>query len=142
MRILQTANLGFSMSGLSGSVRYALYDTLGNEVSSSKNTGIYEIGTSTGVYGVELNIGNRFSGSILWSVNGKSGVFATEEVKSDQRMARMIHTGRWLIDKPKAKMTFFEEDNITPIAVYDLKDTSGNPSVTEVFERVYSGSGS
>ena len=140
MKILQTANLGKALGGISGSIRYTLYDTLGTEVSSSRNTGIYELGSSTGLYGVELDVSPKFSGSIVWSSTTNSSVFATEEIKSDQRMARLIHTGRWRIDAVTKQMLFFEEDNESVIARYDLKDRNGNLSVDEVFERVYSGS--
>ena len=130
MKVLQTSNLGRAVGGISGSIRYALYDTLGAEVSSAANTGIYELGTSTGIYGVELSLSSQFSGSIVWSVTSAPTVFATEEVKIDQKMARYIHTGRWTVDSENKQMIFYQDDNTTVIA----------PSVTEVFDRVYSGS--
>ena len=135
MKVLQTANLGKGYSGISGSIRYSIYDTLGSEITSATNTGIYELGTSTGLYGVELNLNNRFSGSIVWSVNGNTRVYATEEIKMDQKMARFIHTGRWQIDEDTNQMIFYEDDNVTEIARYDLKDRDGNASITEIFER-------
>jgi len=140
LKVLQTANLGRSVGGISGSIRYSLYDTLGTEVSSSANTGIYELGSITGIYGVELNLSPQFSGSIVWSVTSAPSVFATEEVKIDQKMARYIHTGRWTVDSSTNQMVFFQDDNTTVIARYNLFDSSGSPSVTEVFDRVYSGS--
>jgi len=140
MKILQTANLGKALGNISGSIRYTLYDTLGTQTVSATNTGIYELGTNTGLYGVQLDLSTQFSGSIVWSVNGNSSVFATEEVKVDQKMARYIHTGRWKVDSSTKQMIFYQDDNTTVIARYDLFDSSGNPSVTEVFDRVYSGS--
>ena len=135
MKILQTANLGKGYAGISGSIRYSLYDTLGAEVTSATNTGIYELGTNTGLYGVQLNISTQFSGSILWSINGNTNVYATEEVKVDQKMARYIHTGRWIIDESSNQMIFYEDDNETEIARYNLKDRNGVGSITEIFER-------
>lgn len=140
MKILQTSNLGRAVGGISGSIRYALYDTLGAEISSAANTGIYELGTSTGIYGVELNLSSQFSGSIVWSVTSAPTIFATEEVKIDQKMARYIHTGRWTIDSTNKQMIFYQDDNTTVIARYNLFDANGAASVTEVFDRVYSGS--
>ena len=87
MKVLQTANLGKSLGGISGSIRYQLFDTLGSSALSARNTGVYELGTNTGLYGVQLNLSTQFSGSIVWSVSGNSNVFATEEVKMDQKMA-------------------------------------------------------
>jgi hypothetical protein len=135
LKVLQTANLGKGYSGISGSIRYEIYDTLGTQISGAANTGVYELGSSTGLYGVELNLNNRFSGSIVWSVNGNTRVYATEEIKMDQKMARFIHTGRWQIDENTNQMIFYEDDNVTEIARYDLKDRNGSASITEIFER-------
>ncbi len=140
MKVLQTVNLGKSLGGVSGSIRYSLYDTLGAQSGSITNSGIYEIGSNTGLYGVQLDISTQFSGSIVWSVNGNSNVFATEEIKLDQKMARYIHTGRWKVDSENKQMIFYQDDNSTIIARYNLFDSKGNASVTEVFDRVYSGS--
>ncbi len=142
MKVLQTANLGRGLGGISGSIRYALYDTLGVEKVTATNTGIYELGSTTGLYGVQLDLSTQFSGSIVWSVNGNSNVFATEEVKIDQKMARYIHTGRWMVDEDNNQMIFFQDDNTTEIARYDLFDRNGNSSITELFERKLVGTGS
>ena len=135
MKVLQTANLGKGYADRTSDIRYSIYDTLGSETTSATNSGVYQLGTSTGLYGVELNLNNRFSGSIVWSVDGNTSVYATEEIKMDQKMARFIHTGRWIIDENTNQMVFYEDDNVTEIARYDLKDRDGNASITEIFER-------
>jgi hypothetical protein len=142
LKVLQTANLGKSNSGISGSIRYQLFDSLGTSVITASNTNVYEIGTATGLYGVQLNLSTQFSGSIVWSINGNTNVFAVEEVKIDQKMARYIHTGRWLVDENDNTMTFFEDDNATEIAKYALFDRNGVSSITELFERRLIGTGS
>ena len=142
MKVLQTANLGKGYSGISGSIRYQLFDTLGNSVLSVRNTGIYELGSSTGLYGVQLDLSTQFSGSIVWSVDGNTRVYATEEVKIDQKMARYIHTGRWLVDENTNQMVFFQDDNETEIARYALFDRNGASSIDELFERRLIGTGS
>ena len=135
MKVLQTANLGKGYADRTSDIRYSIYDTLGSEATAATNTGVYQLGTSTGLYGVELDLNNRFSGSIVWSVDGNTNVYATEEIKMDQKMARFIHTGRWIIDENTNQMVFYEDDNVTEIARYDLKDRDGNASITEIFER-------
>ena len=135
MKVLQTANLGKGYADRTSDIRYSIYDTLGSEATAATNTGVYQLGTSTGLYGVELDLNNRFSGSIVWSVDGNTSVYATEEIKMDQKMARFIHTGRWIIDENTNQMVFYEDDNVTEIARYDLKDRDGNASITEIFER-------
>ena len=142
MKVLQTANLGRSQGGSSGSIRYAVYDTLGGESISTTNTGVYEIGNSTGIYGVELNLSTQFSGSILWSVNGNSTIYASEEIRIDQKMARYIHTGRWEIEESNKQMVFYQDDNTTEIARFDLFDRNGVKSIDELFERRLVGTGS
>lgn len=142
MKVLQTANLGKGYSGISGSIRYKLFDTLGASVLSSRNTGVYELGTSTGMYGVELNLSTQFSGSIVWSVDGNTNVYATEEVKIDQKMARYIHTGRWIVDENTNEMIFYQDDNVTEIARFALFDRNGVSSIDELFERRLVGTGS
>jgi hypothetical protein len=142
LKVLQTVNLGSSLGGISGSIRYELFNTLGTTVVTSRNAGIYELGTSTGIYGVELNLSTQFSGSILWSVTSAPKVFATEEVKIDQKMARYIHTGRWEVDENTNQMIFYQDDNSTEIARYALFDRNGNSSITELFERRLIGTGS
>ena len=135
MKVLQTANLGKGFADRTSDIRYAIYDTLGTESVSATNTGVYQLGSATGLYGVELNLSNLFSGSIVWSINGNTSVYATEEIKMDQKMARYIHTGRWQIDENTNQMIFYEDDNVTEIARYDLKDRNGDASITEIFER-------
>ena len=142
MKVLQTANLGKSLGNISGSIRYQLFDTLGSSVLSARNAGVYELGADTGLYGVQLDLSTQFSGSIVWSVNGNTNVFATEEVKIDQKMARYIHTGRWQVDEDTNQMIFFQDDNITEIARYALFVRNGNSSIQELFERRLVGTGS
>lgn len=135
MKVMQTANLGKLFANRTTDIRYSIYDTLGTEVTSASNEGIYQIGPATGLYGVELNLDNRFSGSIVWSIDGNTNVYATEEIKIDQKMARFIHTGKWEIDENAKQMIFYEDDNETVIATYDLYDRNGNKSIDEIFER-------
>ena len=136
MKVLQTENLGKSQANKTSDIRYEVFNTLGVSQGAAANTNVYQLGSATGIYGVELNLSTQFSGSILWSVDGNSRIYATEEIKIDQKMARYIHTGRWIVDENRNQMIFFEDDNVTEIARYDLKDRSGNASVNEIFERV------
>jgi len=40
------------------------------------------------------------------------------------------------IDQSTFTLTVYDNDSVTPIKVFDLKDLSGNPSITEVAERI------
>ena len=136
MKILKTANLGRSVGGRASDIRYQLFDTLGNSQGAASGTGVYEVVSNSGMYGVQLDINTQFSGSIAWTLQGSNTVFAMEELSADQKMARYIHTGRWKIDKDTKKMIFFQDDNVTQIASFNLFDRDGNPSIDEIFERV------
>ena len=146
MKVLQTVNLGKSQADKTSDIRYQVFNTLGTSQGTAANTGVYQMGSATGIYGVELNLSTQFSGSILWSVNGNSKIYATEEIKIDQKMARYIHTGQWEIlergSDNKPQMVFYQDDNETEIARYDLFDRNGTASITELFERKLVGTGS
>ena len=136
MKVLQTTNLGKSLGGSTSDIRYSIYNTLGVQSGSTTNTGIYEIGSSTGLFGVQLDVSTSFSGSIVWSVNGNTSVYAVEEVKIDQKLTRIIQTGRWKIDKDDKQLIFYDADNDTELIKYNLFDRKGAASIDEVFDRV------
>jgi len=136
LKVLQTTNLGKSLGGSTSDIRYSIYNTLGVQSGSTTNTGIYEIGSSTGLFGVQLDVSTSFSGSIVWSVNGNTSVYAVEEVKIDQKLTRIIQTGRWKIDKDDKQLIFYDADNDTELIKYNLFDRKGAASIDEVFDRV------
>ena len=54
--------------------------------------------------------------------------------ETDISIIRQIETGRWkIVDN---QMIFYKEDETSPLLVFDLKDNTGNPSMTNVFERI------
>jgi len=132
--LIKTANLGSGMGGRVSDVYFTIYDSAGSVSAARTNTGVYELGSSTGVYGVSVSIANDFQGSIFWDVNSTS-VYAAEEISSDQRLTRLMTSGRWQIDKDSVQMIFYEEDNATEIMRFNLKDKEGDASYTEVFDR-------
>lgn len=140
IKIIQTSNFGKSLGGLKANTEISLYDTLGNIYATENysSSSIYEIPVGSGIYGSELTVNTLFSGSIVWTVTdgGGGSHYATEEVKVDQKMARYIHTGNWIIDENTKQMVFYADDGVTEIARYDLKDRDSNASINEIFERV------
>ena len=132
--VIKSANLGAGMGGRVSDIYFTIYDAAGSVSATRTNTGVYEIGTSTGIYGVSVSIANDFQGSIFWDVNSTS-VYAAESISSDQRLTRLMTSGRWQIDKDAVQMIFYEEDNATEIMRFNLKDKEGDASYTEVFDR-------
>lgn len=50
------------------------------------------------------------------------------------------HANRTLIDETAFTLTVFEDDRVTPLIVFDLKDETGTASITSIFERIPLGS--
>ena len=142
IKITQTSNFGRGLGDKLNDITFDLYDTLGNLYNPSlyNHSAIYEMPPTSGIYGSELTIDTLFSGSIVWKVEKEPGsndfVYATEEVKIDQKMARYIHTGNWIIDESTKQMVFYADDGVTEIARYNLKDRNSNASIDEIFERI------
>jgi len=140
IKIIQTSNFGRSLGGRINDVSFDLYNTLGQVYDSSNYnaSSVYEIPPDSGIYGSEIEIDTLFSGSIVWTVsnNGTPVSYATEEVKIDQKMARYIHTGNWIIDENTKQMVFYADDGTTEIARYNLRDRDGTASIDEIFERI------
>ena len=53
---------------------------------------------------------------------------------SDFELVRKVNQGRWRITGNQ--MIFYDEDDTTPILTFDLFDLAGNPTMTNVMERV------
>jgi|GEM_PF-6141622 len=54
-------------------------------------------------------------------------------VQSDLEIVKKVETGRWKIESNQ--MTFYDDDGVTPLLVFNLYDQSGLPSDENVFER-------
>jgi len=54
-------------------------------------------------------------------------------VQADLELVRKVETGRWKITANQ--MTFYDDDGVTPLLVFNLYDQSGLPSMENVFER-------
>ena len=132
--LIKSANLGIAVSDRASDVYYTIYDSSGAVSAARTNSGVYEIGTSTGIYGASVSIDNDFQGSIFWDVDGTS-IYAVEEISADTRLTRLMTSGRWQINHSSNQMIFYEEDGTTEIMRFNLKDRNGSASFTEVFDR-------
>ncbi len=63
---------------------------------------------------------------------------STEEqinlINSNLSLIKKIETGRWKIINNQ--MIFYDEDGVSPLKIYNLKDINGNPTMNNPFERV------
>ena len=44
-------------------------------------------------------------------------------------------TNKTKIDKINFTLTVFDDDGVTPLTIFDLKDSNGQPSILEICER-------
>jgi hypothetical protein len=51
-------------------------------------------------------------------------------------LIKNIETGRWKLEKATNQMIFYADDNSTEVARFNLYDENGQPSLTDVFQRV------
>lgn len=138
VKLVKTVNFGKGLSDLPASVYYSLYNTLGTATTFRSSGSIYQVGAGTGIYGSEISFNQSFSGSILWEVTASNGnvVFASDEVEIDSRLTRHFTVGQWEIDKSTNEMIFYQDDNVTEMGRFELKDSTGSPSTGEVFKRI------
>jgi hypothetical protein len=138
VKLVKTVNFGKGLSDRPASVHFSLYNTLGIVTTFRSSGSIYQVGSGTGIYGSEISFSQNFSGSILWEVTASNGniVFASDEVEIDSRLTRHFTVGQWEIDKTTNEMIFYQDDNITEMGRFDLKDSAGLASTDQVFKRI------
>ena len=137
--LMKTVNFGKGKSGLP-TVGYTLYDTSGTLIQERTTTGVFELGTGTGIYGSNISFDKGFTGMILWDTgDGSSTIFATDEyngIEEDVIFIKAVTGGRWKLNPLTNVMTFYEEDNLTPVASFSMYNSVNQPSVMEVHQRI------
>ena len=137
VKLVKTVNFGRSLGSRRSNVFYQIINTLGTGSVSRTNSGVYEMGTNTGIYGAQVSLDQSFSGSILWEVTASNGnvVFASDEVELDNKVVRHLTDGQWQIDASTKEMVFYQKDNTTEFARFSLFDRNNAASFEEVFKR-------
>ena len=123
VKLAKTVNFGRSLGNRRSNVFYQIIDTLGTGSVSRTNSGVYEVGSNTGIYGAQVSLDQAFSGSILWEVTASNGnvVFASDEVELDNKVVRHLTDGQWQIDASTKEMVFYQKDNTTEFAPQNPK---------------------
>ncbi len=138
IKLLKQVNFGQSQGGLS-TVGFTLIDGVGVASGSRSTTGVHEVGTSTGIYAAQITFTTQFSGSILWDTGSGDPAYAAEQYNptaENIEFIKDIEGGRWTIDSDTNQMVFYKADNVTEVARFDLQDSAGSASVSEVFSRL------
>ena len=77
-RHLKTVNFGSGNAGLT-TVGYTLYKTDGTVHTARTTSGVFEVGTSTGIYGCNISFPDKDETILLWDTGGASPRYATDE---------------------------------------------------------------
>lgn len=62
-------------------------------------------------------------------------VFTWGDYVDDIQESRQAMLGKWKIDPLTKRLYLYEDDGVTILKMFDLKDSAGNPSVANIFER-------
>lgn len=148
-----SSNFGSYRAGATGSlgVGYQLFNSDGTLAQGRTTEGVYEVITGSGIYAVTASIPPSFRGTITWDTGTvfSRTVHAAETVNPEDttidvmtmltgmsgslEFLRGLTAGRWKI--VANQMRFYGEDNVSPLATYDLYDATGSLSMDNVFER-------
>lgn len=154
---LRNVNFGKTFSNATGSlgVGYSLLDISGSVVSPRTTSGVYQLTSGSGLYAAYISFPDEFRGQIMWDTGTvySSVGYAVEQynVEENNPIVRETHNvvttiqdsveiirqfteGRWKIENNQ--MLFYDKDNVTLIATFDLFDAFGVPTEDAVFERV------
>lgn len=94
----------------------------------------------SGVWDVDVtaHINTDSAGLFLNQINTNSHEVRIDVLTAISLVETLIkyEANRTKIDKTARTLTIYDNDGITPLKVFDLKDGAGSPSITEVCERV------
>jgi hypothetical protein len=118
---------------------------------NQNNAGAFDIDFATGKLFVEtsMSAGTLYLRGIYALTDDSTGTFTIiQETNLDiiqftiDNMAVVVdtilkyHKNRTLIDENAFTLTVYDDDNVTPIKVFNLKDEAGLASIVSIFERI------
>lgn len=122
---------------ISGTTVTYVVKNASNESTVTSGT-LAEVGV-TGLYKGSYTFSTKGNYRIIYSCAGypdsAESIFVTD-MNTDVSIIRKIETNRWKLDATAFTFTVYDDDEVTPLYVWDLTNASGAPSVNAVFERV------
>lgn len=122
------------------SAGYIVVETGTSGLTSEESTQLASVpNIETSVSGIESDV--TTINSNIGTINTNITNIATDvsNIEGDTDLLNAIEGGRWKI--VGSVLTYYDEDNTTPIRVFELRDSSGNPttSMANVVERFRTG---
>jgi hypothetical protein len=130
-------NLGKTRT--SWDVSYRILNSSLAEISTWTSSCVSEIGN--GYYGVAITLSSASVGYIEWKAekSGETDIYLVEEfICVEDYISKIasilkIETGKWKI--LSNQFIIYDTNGTTPLYTFNLKDSSGNPTETNVYER-------
>lgn len=79
--MIHVVNFGSAKGGLA-TVGYQLYNKAGATQGARQTSPVFEVGTSTGIYGANIGVPDNWDGVILWDTGEASPRYAVEEYRA------------------------------------------------------------
>ncbi|MCA9405043.1 MAG: hypothetical protein KC684_00765 [Candidatus Omnitrophica bacterium] len=130
------ASFGTSRTGKT--VTITILDEDGNVKATGYSAGsVYEL--SDGSYGVKITFTEAFSGHIRWnnttdSIEAYQPFVVVADYRADITNALKILKNRWKIESNQ--LTFYDDDDTTPLYTFDLKKEGSANDGTDPDERI------
>jgi len=112
----------YNFTSYSSSVDYAIRCDSGDSTVDARYT--YATGSN------EL-----FLASTIWNVNSSAFTIGDNTFGGLLKFLAAMEGGRWRLDGNRNQMIFYDDDNSTEIARFNLFDINGQPTICEVTER-------
>lgn len=128
------ANFGRRRTGKT--VQYRLLKADLTEVATWTATGVNELGN--GMYGVSVTVSDVLTKYIEWK-DVEDSLYVADPVTvevdwvTDVTTIKNIETGRWKVTGNQ--LILYDTDGTTPLYTFDLKDSAGNATESNPFER-------
>lgn len=129
---------------VSGSVRVYHINAAGAEINDLVTTPLVQVGVTniwryqwkpTSLAVGDYTVQYALVDAIARTFSGIEDIFVRDiATQTDLSIVRKIETGRWKI--VANQMLFYDDDGLTVLYTFDLKDAAGSPSMTSVFERI------
>lgn len=122
-------------NALSESERYSIASSGESNISQST---IDKIVDSTWDETATDHISSGTTGLLLNQIHADTSQLRIDNTLQISLLELLIkyESNKTILDKTNYTLTIFDDDGITPLTVFDLKDSTGQPSIVEICQRI------